>query len=379
MAAMHTCAAYFVTVGMIMAATGEQAQQAAGAPKRLATSDQISKWIKDLDADRFVVREVATQRLIEADAAAVPQVADSLQGGSLEVTTRGIHILRELSLSGDIDTEESARLALEKVAAGTTSSAARRAATALRNLDDIRQVRALEELQQLGANVRMQSTQIGLQIIQDISSIEIGENWRGEDRDLRRLKWLGDIQAISLSGERITDETLKQVSEMKGLISISIKRAKISDTGVSQLQRLKNLQTIEILYTPIGDGALASLQIHQFATMRLFGTNITREGARQLQIALANKIDYRQGAFLGVSGQPHPNGCMITFVHPASSASKAGLMLGDVIVKFEGKRVPDFDGLTTLIGENKPGDTVTMEVLREGESLTKQINLGEWE
>ena len=56
-----------------------------------------------------------------------------------------------------------------------------------------------------------------------------------------------------------------------------------------------------------------------------------------------------------------------------------GLAAGDVIVSFDNQKVFDFESLTKLIGKNRPGDTVTVEVLRAGKSVKKEIKLGAWE
>ena len=90
-------------------------------------------------------------------------------------------------------------------------------------------------------------------------------------------------------------------------------------------------------------------------------------------------IDYRRGAFLGVGCQDGTEGCIIYTVRPNSAAEKAGLLMNDVILEYEGKKVADYKSLTALISANVAGDTVTVKVVRDGQTLSKRVTLGEWE
>ena len=71
------------------------------------------------------------------------------------------------------------------------------------------------------------------------------------------------------------------------------------------------------------------------------------------------KIDRRRNAMLGVAGQTEPAGCRIVRVQPGSAADRGGLMADDHGDAIQNQQVPDFETLTTLIGERRPGDKVT--------------------
>ena len=68
-------------------------------------------------------------------------------------------------------------------------------------------------------------------------------------------------------------------------------------------------------------------------------------------------------------------GAMITDV-PEGPARDAGLETGDVIVAFDGQPVEDTRGLVRRVAEAPSGDTVQVEVVREGESQTIDVTLG---
>ena len=88
-------------------------------------SGQIRQWIDQLNAERFVDREVATEKLIAAGAASVGPTLAVVAENNLEVTTRAVYVLQELALSPDIVASEAAHAALEKIAEPRLTSAAR--------------------------------------------------------------------------------------------------------------------------------------------------------------------------------------------------------------------------------------------------------------
>lgn len=59
-----------------------------------------------------------------------------------------------------------------------------------------------------------------------------------------------------------------------------------------------------------------------------------------------------------------------------SPADRAGLQAGDVIKKVNGSNVTTSQGLTSLLNKHKPGDTVTLSIIRSGKTLTIKVTLG---
>jgi hypothetical protein len=94
-------------------------------PPAKAAADEIARLIKDLDSAEFPVREKATERLVEIGAPAIAPLAKAVQGESLEVTARGVEVLRKLLEKPE--TKEAAHKALDEVARSPNKSAARRA------------------------------------------------------------------------------------------------------------------------------------------------------------------------------------------------------------------------------------------------------------
>jgi hypothetical protein len=107
---------------MVLAGVGFSADEAAGP----APAD-ISKWIEQLNAERFTDRQEASQKLAEIGKPAIAPLAKAAVGDSLEVTIRSIEILKKFYQSSDESLKAAAKEALEQIASSGKAAAARRA------------------------------------------------------------------------------------------------------------------------------------------------------------------------------------------------------------------------------------------------------------
>ena len=74
-----------------------------------------------------------------------------------------------------------------------------------------------------------------------------------------------------------------------------------------------------------------------------------------------------------------PQGAMVVDVIEGSPAEKAGVAVDDIITKFDGQEVKDESGgLADLIAKKKPGDSVSLEVWRDGEIHQLSATLSEF-
>lgn len=79
-------------------------------------------------------------------------------------------------------------------------------------------------------------------------------------------------------------------------------------------------------------------------------------------------------------GVPNKTGVRITQVYPESSASKAGLMVGDIILKLDGEDIPaeqegDEDVLPSLIRQYDVGSKVKLDIVRDGKPMSLEVEL----
>jgi Zn-dependent M28 family amino/carboxypeptidase len=69
-------------------------------------------------------------------------------------------------------------------------------------------------------------------------------------------------------------------------------------------------------------------------------------------------------------------GLRLTGVRAGSPADSAGLKAGDVVVELAGKRVTDLQSYSDALYANRPGDEITIVVVRNGERITVRTRLG---
>jgi serine protease Do len=76
-------------------------------------------------------------------------------------------------------------------------------------------------------------------------------------------------------------------------------------------------------------------------------------------------------------GMKNTNGALIAGVEKGSPAEKAGLLAGDVILKFDNKTINTSSDLPRVVAGTKPGKEVNVEVLRKGNGRNMSLTVGE--
>ncbi len=122
--------------------------------------------------------------------------------------------------------------------------------------------------------------------------------------------------------------------------------------------------------------------------MEGLGFAIPINKAREITDSLI-EVGYVKGRpWLGITAHPQyteeiaemygtPYGVYVREVHIMSGAEKAGIQVGDIITKFDGKRVYTVDDINAIKDTKKPGDVVTVEIYRDGEYKTLKVTLTE--
>jgi len=75
--------------------------------------------------------------------------------------------------------------------------------------------------------------------------------------------------------------------------------------------------------------------------------------------------------------ETNATGGVVTQVEPDSPGARAGLQIGDVITEIDGQKVTDAGELQVLVGQKQPGSKITLNVLRDGKSMTIPVTLEE--
>jgi serine protease Do len=83
----------------------------------------------------------------------------------------------------------------------------------------------------------------------------------------------------------------------------------------------------------------------------------------------------KSGAMLGVNGETVDEGCRITRIYPGLAGDEAGLKVGDIVTKFDGRQFTGIGGMSRLIRKKKGGDKVVIEILRDGKEMKLKVTL----
>jgi serine protease Do len=68
-------------------------------------------------------------------------------------------------------------------------------------------------------------------------------------------------------------------------------------------------------------------------------------------------------------------GAVISQVEPDSPGAKAGLKVGDVITGVNGRQVSDVGHLQVIIGQERPGSKVNLDIMRDGKTMTVPVTV----
>jgi S1-C subfamily serine protease len=70
-----------------------------------------------------------------------------------------------------------------------------------------------------------------------------------------------------------------------------------------------------------------------------------------------------------------PNGVRFADIREGTPAAEAGLKAGDILVEFDGKAIANLYDFTYALRSKKPGDRVTVKVLRGADSVSASVLL----
>lgn len=297
------------------------------AARPAATAEEIAGWIKSLDDARYKEREEATQHLLESGVAVLDPLLAVANGEQPEPADRAVWILRRLGRSRESDLAVAALGRLVQLKSRPSVVAKAEADLMERTLAICEQ-----RLGPLGAEINRIAIQVNALTIVPGLEVKLGERWRGKPEDLRALAELDQQQYFRLEGAAVNDDVAKLFAEKEKLGCLQLQNTKVTPEAVD-LVKAK----------------------HPDATVYM-----------------------RNQALLGVSAENHAKGVMVAMVQPGSAAANAGIVVGDVIAKIDGHKLPDFDRLTARIAQHQVGDKIDVEVIREGKTLPLKVELGTW-
>jgi hypothetical protein len=274
----------------------------------------VAALVKQLDDDRYAAREAAQKQLAAAGKAALEAVAEAASIGSLECSTRCVNVL--LSWADSKDSALSLA-ALERLA--SLENRPTEAASAYDRLAEVREDAAVQAIKALGGRFDYDRTFGGIGGMRPPVQVIIGPKWKGGV------------------------EGLRHIAAVRSATTLSLHSAPLDDVAVAEL-----------------------MQLSQVRRMEFYGTNVSKEAIGTIKAKLPQlMVDVRSGARLGIRG------ISCEQVLPDSPAHKAGLKAQDRIIEFAGHPLDQkanqneqFEQLTKLISQCKPGDSKPIKVLR---------------
>jgi serine protease Do len=76
-------------------------------------------------------------------------------------------------------------------------------------------------------------------------------------------------------------------------------------------------------------------------------------------------------------GLPRPMGALVNSVEKGGPAEKAGVEMGDIITKFDGRSVSSSSELPRIVGSTRPGSKASVELWRKGATREVTVTVGE--
>ncbi len=365
----------------------------------------IPGLIAQLSDHEFAVRTAATEDLIRAGRDAVQPVADAvLRARDVEVQIRGLDILGTLAMTDDASLEAAAYQAIEEIRGVDGTPVSRRAQRIQSAIKESRRRRAVDRLERLGARLEGSNIANGLIINNqfrnavvppvnwnDIQSqfpldrLILDESWKGTTGDLTCLKELPEITTVVLDHPGLDRDVLSHIAGLPRLARLLLREIRITNEDLQLLDSASELESLAIWYIPVSEDALQNVQkLPRIKTISLLGTRVSDhwvQDAAQKYPGL--RIENRPGAFLGVmqlpsSGETPIKGVVLLNVTVGGAAEQAGLEAGDILVRFDGQEVSDFNSLKSLISGKRPGEAVSVRLRRGSEEITREVVLGKW-
>lgn len=288
-------------------------------------SAEIAADLKELSATEFKAREAAVQRLLTHQLKAVAPLVHLAETGSAEASVRAFEVLRQLYRTGDDETNEATETAFELLAHSENPNVASRAEAALEAAGPVRRTKAISAFRKLGGIIRFINDDVGAAAVDEMQdAIEYAmidkASWKGGDEGLKYLRRIDDFRAVS---------------EFRRAAVFVIKGCNVSEQAILDLEAA------------------------------IPGLGVQRRGPACFGIS----------AYSGFGAQ---RGLLVSSVKAGTAADRAGLVQGDVIIKFNGHDVPDFNALVDKISEKQPGDKVPVIYERNGMQDTVIVELRGW-
>lgn len=234
----------------------------------------VRRWVEQLGHRSSDIRQIATRNLVKAGARAVRPVVARVNDPDAEIAARSRRILYRLIYSQSVVNSDAARHAV-LLLAETGSRRVRLWADEVRG-----QLRdsALRMLKQNGVAVSFDTDSSG----REAARVDMSR-WKGGDRSLVNLRFLGRIGWLDLSKARIDDDGLRWLREHSDISVLDLRETGIGDRGLRALAGMTGLKELDLRETKVTGGGLVFLaRLARIESLHLGDTQLSSGGVRSL-------------------------------------------------------------------------------------------------
>ena len=217
--------------------------------------------------------------------------------------------------------------------------------------------------------------------------------------NIANKQW-GNLTSLELKNTAVELTLIQAFASIKSLISLEFVNCKIATGTLKSIGEFKNIRSLIFKDTEVDSSALNSIEtLKNIKYLNLSACKFSTESYRRLRKTRPDiNIDFSGQAFFGVRGTPvgigrpmiiGPNGnikppnhsqtggALISDVIPQSGAAKAGIEIGDIIEFINGESIIQFEDLRLQIAQYRAGDTLNVGIIREGEAMEVEVELGD--
>lgn len=340
-----------------------------------------AELIARLQSDWFSIRQKSMFEIMENPEPMIPLIESAIESADGDFRIRSLKLLEQIALKKTSSTSASnlAFDAIRRISLSGNDALSRRASRSAYDILLYRQYSAALKLERLNARISY------LAIMDNekhplATELTIDHRWKGTRLDLEQVPHLLGLSTIEMNHAQVDDDLVAQLDSIYTLTGIRLKKCSITDASIHHMSQFDSLNEVEILYCPVSPGCFESLtKFKRLSSLRLIGTDVDPSNAGLLEQRLSATIDIRRGAFMGIRYSPTSPECRLTSLVPGSGAEQAGLRVGDQIIEFNRTPVIEHEDLTKLLREKASGDKAKVKVKRNGEVLTFDVLMGEWE
>lgn len=344
-------------------------------------SEQLNQLIEQLDSNKFLIRENATEDLLAADSSIIIPIANAASSGSLEKGMRCLHILKQFAIGDDIDAEIESMRQLTKIAVDDKARISDYANDILKKIGPLQTERAIRVLRSLGILFNQFSPSPGV-----VPRLTINDDYRGTVDQLHYLQHLDFVQDVFITGDKISAPMLVQIAKMPSVHLMSIKDGPVDLKMLKALSPiLPKLTALHLYYLPLDDQAIPLMStMTSLIKCQFFGLNLSEKGQIELleklpkAVSEFSLIPFRNGGFLGVRSDSTLGGCIFSEVLPDGGAADADAEEEDEVIQVDDTKVTSFADLTEHLINKRAGNSIDLIVLRDGKEIELRVTLKKW-